>query len=119
MGLRSAATAVAGSICCRMFDDADAVGARLGYPGLALAPEHLAHVCARATARHALEPFFSRTEAPARVTRQTCKPHLVIGIAPHGIGARLLARQPPLLPGLSRGIIDAHVARVPFADPQA
>src|SRR5262249_34151428 len=99
-------------------NDADAFGARLSDPGFALAAQQLTHVGAGAIAREALKGLAFRIETYDGRGAPLRQPHLVIGIDPHGIGARAFTRQLPLLPAFFGRVVDADVARVPFADPQ-
>src|SRR5262245_44884807 len=94
----------------RVADYTHALGARFRNPDLALAAEHLAHVGARAVAREAFELLGHRIETHDRFGCPVRQPHLVIRIDPHRVGARLLARQHPLLPGFGGWIVDADVA---------
>src|SRR4029077_13441775 len=96
----------------RIADQADALGAGLRNPRLPLATEQLAHVGIGPIARKAFERFGVGIEAYDRVCRPLGEPDLVIRIHPHGIGARLLAWQLPLLPALGGRIEHAHIARV-------
>ena len=56
-------------------------------------------------------------EAHDRVGAEIGEPDLVLVVDIDRIGARIVARQLPGLPGAVGGIVHRHVAAVPFADP--
>src|SRR5262249_35298144 len=66
---QNAAAAAAGSVCRRMLEDREAVGAGFRDPGFTLAAEHLAHIGPRAIARETLKPFDCGIEAHDGVGR--------------------------------------------------
>src|SRR5262245_39772872 len=101
-----------------MPDNTDALGARFRDPCLTLAAEHLTHIGVFAIARKALELLGCGIKAHDRIGRPLREPDFVVGIDPHGVGARLRAWKLPLLPTLVAWIIDTDVAGVPLTDPQ-
>src|SRR5215813_7357629 len=101
-----------------MPDNAYALGARFRNPCLTLAAEHLTDVGVFPITRKALELLGCRIKTHNGIGCPLGEPNLVVGIDPHSIGTRFLARELPLFPALVGWIVDANVPGVPFANPQ-
>src|SRR5664279_2420646 len=99
-------------------DHRDVLGAALGQPHLARATEDLAHARRLAREAEALETLAVGIEAEHGVAAEVADPDLVALVDPDRIGARVVAGQLPVAPGLRRRIVSRQVAAHPFADPQ-
>src|SRR5262245_5845380 len=100
-------------------EDHEAIVARLRRPDLARPPQHLPDVRATLVARKHAERLRRRLEPDDRVGAEIAEPDDVALVDVDGVGPWAVAGQPPRLPRLGLGVVDADVTGVPFADPDA
>src|SRR5258706_5846267 len=104
---------------CESANPHQAVIARFRAPHLARPPRELPHVRAAAVAWKRGEALACGIELDDRIGVEIGEPHLVALIDVDRIGAGALAWQMPLTPSAAGRVEHAHLARVPFADPQS
>src|SRR5476649_119649 len=102
----------------RLVDAEDAPGARLGAPDFAGTSVQLTDIGARLVGREGEEGLAPGIKAQDRVGGEVGEPDCVGLVDIDGIGARPVAGQLPALPAAILGIVQAHVAAVPFTDPE-